>query len=238
MHSYIRFTTELGEYIIDDLLYQGRNARVLYNGDHSAAQSGIPLDGNDEMLFDYNRRFMELALGICPQKVLLIGGGSYTLPTKLLQLNADMVLHIVEPDEQMEAIAKRYFGYQPGPHTQSFVTTGAAYLAECTTSYDVIYVDAFLYDKVPAELQTVATAAHLRRVLRPNGVLAMNIIAAARGRRAAVLERQCETLATAFGTVAAYPATNGVSEWIPQNFLLCAGRERLEDFLRYPPIIA
>lgn len=218
------------------MTYQGRRARVLYSGDHLSAQSGIPLDGNDLMLFDYNQRFMELARGVCPASVLLIGGGCYTLPTVLLRENPDLLLHIVEPDAQMEAIAKRYFGYQPGTRTQSFVMGGADYLASCNQRYDMIFIDAFLDDKVPAELQTTTVAADLRQALKPKGLLAMNIIASARGRRAMPLFRQIETLASAFGTVEAYPAANSVSSWLPQNYVLCAGEGHPEDYLRYPAI--
>jgi spermidine synthase len=233
----VRFTTDLGEYTVSDVMYQGRQARVLYSGDHLSAQSGIPLDGNDSMLFDYNQRFMELAEGLKPASVLLIGGGCYTLPTALLRNNPDLLLHIVEPDAQMEPIAQRYFGYQPGSRTQTFITGGADYLTDCDQRYDMIFIDAFLDDKVPTELQTTTAATDLRRVLKPHGLLAMNVIAAARGRHATALLRQIETLAIAFGTVEAYPAANSVSTWLPQNFVLCAGDGHPEDYLRYPAIV-
>lgn len=236
MNIPIHFSTGFGDYTLNDVVYQGRKARVLYSGDRLSAQSGIPMDGSDLMLFDYNQRFMELARGLQPASILLIGGGCYTLPRALLHDTPDLLLHVVEPDAQMEAIGKRYFGYQPGENTQTFVTGGADYLAVCRQKYDLIFIDAFLHDKVPAELQTVTAATDLRRALKPKGMLAMNIIAAGRGRRAALLLRQQETLATAFDTVAVYPAGNGISEWIPQNYILCAGSGHPETYLRYPAI--
>jgi spermidine synthase len=232
----LRFTTDFGEYTVSDVTYQGRQARVLYGGDRMSAQSGIPLDGGDLVLFDYNQRFMELARGIRPASVLLIGGGCYTLPTALLKDDSGLLLHVVEPDAQMEPVAKRYFGYQPGSRTQTFVTGGADYLAGCDQRYDLIIIDAFLRDKVPAELQTDAAAADLRRVLKPRGLLAMNIIASARGRHASPLARQTETLASAFGTIEVYPADNRISAWLPQNYILCAGNGHPENDLRYPAV--
>lgn len=238
MEEPIRFATEFGEYELSDVIYHGRKARVLYSGNRAAAQSGVPLDGKDEMLFDYNERFMEVARGLRPASVLLIGGGSYTLPIALLHDNPDLALDVVEPDAQMEDIARQYFDYQPGPHTESFVMGGAAYLAQCKRTYDLIFIDAFVHDKVPDELQTVETAEQLRQVLRPTGLLAMNVIAAAQGRRSGLLEREREALATVFGEIQIFPAEHGISEWIPQNFILCAGQGSPADYLRYPAVKA
>jgi spermidine synthase len=233
MHN---FSTEFGDYELHDVTYNGRKARVLYSGNRSAAQSGIALDGKNEMLFDYNERFMELARGLRPNSVLLIGGGSFTLPAALLRQKPDLELDVVEPDAQLETIGKRYFGYQPGTNTRSHAMGGAAYLEQCRRTYDMVIIDAFVHDEVPAELQTAETTQQLRRVLKPGGMLAMNIISASLGRRSALLERQQEALAGVFGDVEIFPAGAGTSEWIPQNYLLCAGSGNPGKYLRYPAI--
>jgi spermidine synthase len=230
------FSTEFGDYVLSNVVYNGRQARVLYSGDRQSAQSGIPLDDSDEMLFDYNERFMELAGGLCPTSVLLIGGGSYTLPAALLRQNPELELDVVEPDAKLEEVAKRYFDYRPGPRTQSFAMGGAAFLDQCQRTYDLILIDAFVNDKVPDELRTTRAAEQLRRVLKPDGLLAMNIISASQGSRSGLLERQRDTFASVFGRIEIFPAGHESSQWMPQNFVLCAGQGSPGNYLRYPGI--
>src|ERR1700752_3186245 len=87
IHKTVRFEgeTPYGHYTVVDTTYSNRPARVLYSGrEFRTAQSGIALDDQDEMLFDYNQRFLELARGLEPKRALLIGGGAFTLPKRLL----------------------------------------------------------------------------------------------------------------------------------------------------------
>ena len=234
MNSPYRFATSFGRYELSDVRYNGRPARVLYSGNHEAAQSGVAIDDKPELLFDYNERFMELARGYMPGHVLIIGGGAYTLAIALLQLNPRLVLDIVEPDAELEDIAKHYFGYKPTKQTRSFAMGGAEYLSICTNSYDMVVVDAFNHDQVPEELQTKQFAKDLKRILTPKGFVAMNIISAAAGRRSALLDRICEAFGAVFSNVKAYPAEQGLADLIPQNFILCAGANNPGQHLRYP----
>lgn len=234
MKSPHRFATDFGRYELSDVRYNGRPARVLYSGNREAAQSGMALDDNPELLFDYNERFMELARGYQPSSVLILGGGAFTLASALLQHNPQLTLDIVEPDIELEEIAKQYFGYHPSDKTRSYGMGGAEYLSICVSSYDMIIVDAFLHDQVPEELQTTETAKQLRRTLKPNGLLAMNIISAASGRRSALLAHMCETIGSVFGTVRAYPAEQGLADTTPQNFIVCAGAGNPGKYLRFP----
>lgn len=227
--------TATGHFIVTDTTYAGRPARVLYSGNHHAAQSGEATDGKPELLFDYNERFIELIRGLRPQRVLLIGGGAFGLPKAMSREFPRMRLDVVEIDGKLYEFAQTYFGYKPTRCTQVFITDGLEFLQTTTEMYDLIIVDAFTNDMVPPSLQTVAFAKLIARHLRHGGVAAMNLIAAYYGQRSASLQRQLDAFKTVFNTVQVYPAGQSQSLWIPQNFIVTAQNDTrdLQPHLRY-----
>jgi hypothetical protein len=58
-----KFQTPYGSYKVVDTIYNGRPARMLY-GAKNSPQSGIAFDDSPELLFDYNQRFLEIALSL------------------------------------------------------------------------------------------------------------------------------------------------------------------------------
>jgi spermidine synthase len=227
---------EYGHYQVVDCIYGGRRARVLYSGNHQAAQSGVALDGQDELLFDYNERFRELVRGLRPKRLLLIGGGAFTLPTALAKEFPELAIDIVEPDSTLLDIARRHFGYTPTARTRIFHRDGRDYLGRSADTYDMILIDAFLDTEIPSSLQTIEATHSFKRHLRPQGVLAMNVIATYNGERSQVLRRITAAFQSLFADTAAFPASWSVSLWTPQNFI-CTGSVRkrdLQSHLRYP----
>lgn len=228
-------STDLGDYQVAETIYGGRHAIVLYDRDRRAAQSGKPLDDDDDMLFDYNERFMELARGLLPKRVLLIGGGAFTLPQVLQDELPDLVLDVVELDSGLYDIAEGFFGFKKGEHTTVHVGDGREFIDTTTNVYDLIYIDAFNETSIPTSLQTLEAASSLKRILAPKGVVAMNIIAAYHGQRSAVLRRQIAAWETAFTNLLLMPASTGDSLWLPQNFVLTAHNTKhsLEMYFRH-----
>jgi spermidine synthase len=231
----IDIDTALGHYQVADTIYSGRKARVLYSGDHHAAQSGLAYDDNDDLLFEYNQRLRELVRGLRPHRVLLIGGGAFTLPKALLEEFPDMELDIVELDKELPLIAQRYFDFVATKNTRIFNQDGLKYLDNTKTLYDVILLDVFVHSSIPPSFQTVEAAQHLYSSLRPNGVVAMNIIASYHGRRAATLHRQIAALQAAFKHVKLFPAGRPDSLWLPDNYILTAQNDShdLPAYFRY-----
>jgi spermidine synthase len=227
--------TEFGHYQVANCIYGGRPARVLYSGNHQAAQSGVALDDKPELLFDYNERFMELARGLLPKRLLLIGGGAMTLPIALLEELPDLMIDVVELDPGLLDIAERFFKFQPNKQTNVHLGDGRKFLDKTNKRYDLIVVDAFEHTVIPASLQTDEAARQLKRHLTAKGVVAINIIAAYHGERSNNLRQQIAALQTAFQNVEIYPAGSGISLWTPQNFILTAqnGARDLDAHLRY-----
>jgi spermidine synthase len=225
----------LEHYEVVDTTYGSRPARVLYGGHRQAALSGAARDGEPELLFDYNERSMELIRGLRPQRVLLIGGGAFTLPQAVNQEFPDMSLDVVELDPVLYKIARTYFDFKPNRQTHIYLEDGIKYLRQLKRPYDLILIDVFTQAAIPAGFQTISLARDLKRGLRRGGVVAINIIASYYGARSAALRRQVEAWQAAFRNLQLYPANREPSLWLPQNFLLCAqnGSRELQPFMRY-----
>jgi spermidine synthase len=231
--------TAYGHYQVWDTIYGGRPARVLYSGQRRTAQSGVARDGQPHLLFDYNQRLFELAAALEPARLLLIGGGVYTLPMALLQTLPSVKIDVVEIDEALDELAERFFDFRPNPRLRVFHADGRRFLDTSSDRYDMIFVDAFLQDVTPGNLETpAAIKAYLHHLNHP-GLLARNLISAYHGLSAHPLHHQLRDYKDVFGNVAVYPAGDSMPLGLPQNLVLISqtGRVRpLGNVLRYPAL--
>jgi spermidine synthase len=231
--------TELAHYIVADTVYNGRPARVLYSATRSAAQSGIATDNNPQLLFDYNQRILEIARGQQPKRILLIGGGAFTLPIALLAELSDTHITVVELDGDLPAIAQRFFGLQPDPRLAIVHGSGEWFIANTREQFDLIIIDAFMDAVIPQALRTIQVATYVRRALSFDGVVAINVIAAYYGRRGNVLHELYDTYRELFSGTDIFVAGRSLSLWIPQNFLLVASAhpgQQVSHWLGYGPL--
>jgi spermidine synthase len=228
--------SDFEHYQVVDMVYMGRQARVLFSGRQSAAQSGVAHDDDQDLLFDYNQRFLELASTLRPKRLLLVGGGAYTLPMALIDSLPDIYVDVVERDPKLLSIAKRFFGLKANKRLRIIHGDGLEYLKMNTKSYDVILVDAFVHNKIPKELATKEVIGYIHSNLRKGGTVAANIISSYRGPSAEVLKHHYESYRVVFGDTQIFPADKVISEWISQNFLIIAqkGKKRLDYGLRFP----
>jgi spermidine synthase len=227
--------TETGHYQIVDTIYEGRPARVIYSGARQAAQSGIPLDGEAGMLFDYNQRFFELANGLRPKNLLLIGGGAFTLPMALEAALPDIRIDAVEIDGGLPELAGKYFNFQPSDRVKVITAGGRQFLNNNQTKYDMVIIDAFEHVTIPPSLSTLEAARQVKRNLTKDGVIAMNFIGASRGLNTTPLRRLVAAYQANFKNVQVFPAGKGYTLWLPQNLVLVAqdGKLPAGDYMRY-----
>ncbi|NYT63392.1 fused MFS/spermidine synthase [Alcaligenaceae bacterium] len=132
----------------------------------------------DEMVFEYTR-MMTSALFVMPEprNVLIIGLGGATVPLALEKILPDAVIDTVEIDPAVVRVAENYFGYKPGPRQRVFVDDGRAFVErahEQGRQYDMVMLDAFDVDYIPAHLLTQEFLQHVHAILAPNGVLVAN----------------------------------------------------------------
>lgn len=230
-----KVVTPHGSYAIVNTTYNGRPARILFSGGRQTAQSGIALDTDPELLFDYNERLMELIRGLRPKRVLIIGGGAFTLPRAIAQEFPDCRLSVVEVDKTLPLLASRYFGFSPTARTTVAIEDGATFLEASRETYEFIAIDVFVEETIPTAFQAEIFAHNLAARLSVHGTVAMNIIASYYGERSRTLRRQVSSFQSAFPVVDLFPADSEPSLWLPQNFILTAqhGSRDLQRHLRY-----
>jgi hypothetical protein len=141
---------------------------------------------------------------LAPLRALFIGGGSYTLPRYLEAIFPGIAIDVLEIDPEVTAVAQQHLGLALArPATEAapaWATAGApagsvdgaphaggaiqVYHGDARLSlrrlpaetYHVVVGDAFSDYSVPWHLTTLEFDREVRRVLRPDGVYAVNII--------------------------------------------------------------
>ena len=115
--------------------------------------------------------------GSSPLTVLHIGGGGFAYPRYLAAARPGTESTVLELDPEVVEIAREELGLNTGPDLR--VRTGDARMSildEPSGAYDLVVGDAFSSRSVPWHLTTREFLAEVRRVLRPDGVYALNLI--------------------------------------------------------------
>ena len=181
--------------VIDETSRQVRYLR----SDHSIIGAHWLRDGSAAFAFLH-------ALEVLPfvrpdgKDLLVIGLGSGALPTALAKLG--IRADVVEIDPAVARFAERYFGFVPtgATHTEDART----FLRHATGTYDFIVHDTFTGGAAPEHLLSLEVVRQLRRLLRPGGVLALDMVGFQRGAHAAATWAVARTLRAEFPIVRAF----------------------------------
>ena len=165
--------------------------------------SYVDLEDPRHLEFDYVRWIGDAidALGPAgePLDAVFVGGGGFTLPRYLAATRPGSRSRVLEVDEPLVDLARDRLGLRTGPGLR--VRPGDARVTlreEPDASAELVVGDAFGALSVPWHLATVEFAREIRRVLRPGGVYALNVI----DRPPLALARaQAATLRAVFGAV-------------------------------------
>lgn len=217
-----QFQNTFGAFSVEELDYDGRSARVLFSGPLHAAQSGIALDSDPRMLFDYNQRFLELATQLNPEHILVLGGGMLTLPLALTSCLSKVRVTAVEINPDFIELAAKYFGYQPQRRLQVIVEDASKFLKNDRSSYDLIMIDLFNELTIPEKFLSVDFSFKLKRAISAGGVIAVNCISAC-GKNALPLKKLTDTFSSTIGPVRALKASNKYPDFLPQNLIVLSG---------------
>jgi MFS family permease len=112
-----------------------------------------------------------------PLDALFVGGGGFTLPRWLLATRPGSHAQVLEVDGELVDFVKERLGLRTSPALR--VTVGDARVNVLdieSNSVDVVVGDAFSATSVPWHLTTTEWTEEVRRVLRPGGLYAMNVI--------------------------------------------------------------
>jgi spermidine synthase len=160
-----------------------------------------------------------------PIEAVHIGGGGCTLPRYIAATRPRSRQVVYEKDAGLVELARRYLGLRTSPTLRVRLGDARERLRERPAeSVDVVVGDAFDGVVVPAHLATLEFTAEVARVLRPDGVYALNIIDCPPLR---VSRTAAATVLAAFEHVALVTATDLLRERDAGNVVLLASREPL-----------
>lgn len=152
-------------------------------GGVTVVQDGVPqsyvrLDDPELLAFEYVQHFGLVidALPPGPLAVTHVGGGGLTLPRWVAVTRPGSPQIVLEPDAALTEVVRRELPLPRGHRIRVRPVDGASGVAALRdASADVVVVDAYERGRVPAELVSPTFLTDVRRVLRPDGVLLLNI---------------------------------------------------------------
>ena len=169
-------------------------------------QSALDLTDGRRTVFAYSD-YLHLPVLFRPQanRVLVIGLGGGTVPTRYHQDYPAMVIDVVELDPAVVGVALRHFGLPQDGRMRVATEDGRLFLTRSGERYDMILLDAYLIDTIPFHLATREFLETARARLAPSGVVASNVIGALEGPRSALFRALYKTFRVVFRTVYVFP---------------------------------
>lgn len=143
--------------------------------------SHVDLDDPTRIRFEYLRHLVGAVDAMFPARepldALQVGGGPCTLARYLVATRRRARVRVVERDAGIVAISRDHLMLDQVPRLEVTVGDGRAALADLPdSSQDLVVIDAFVGLMAPHPLCTAECIAEIRRVLRPGGLHAMNLI--------------------------------------------------------------
>ncbi len=216
----------------------GRPARFLMT-DPGSSQSGMYLDDPTDLAFSYTRWYA-LATRLAPQsqKVLMLGGGGFSVPKWILAgksgLDPQKVrIDTVELDPEISRVAHGWFvAPLDDPRltvhhedARIFLNRNAAAVEGEHGPYDLVFGDVFnSHYTVPFHLGTREAAEHIYRLLAEDGIFMMNVISAVEGDNGRLLRSIHAAFAQVFDQVYVFPVQSPANPEQVQNVMLMAFR--------------
>ncbi len=139
---------------------------------------------NDPTFFKYRHEQVQLeavyaaAARTPAQRVLVVGGGGYTLPRAVRTLVPTAAVDVVEIDPGVTRVAYQMLGLKKELDIRSFHRDGRQFVAEdaAPNSYDVVSLDAVNDYSVPGHLLTKECNEAVKRTLAADGVYLVTVI--------------------------------------------------------------
>jgi spermidine synthase len=151
-----------------------------------------------------------LAPAAQPVRALHLGGGGFTLPRYLAATRPGSDSLVLELDGELVALDRARLGLRTGPGLRVIVGDARVQLAkQPARSRDLVIGDAFGHLVVPWHLATRELTADVRRVLRPGGVYALNVIDYPPGR---FIRAEVATVAAVFDHIAVVSTAQGLAK--------------------------
>ncbi|MDR2826220.1 MAG: fused MFS/spermidine synthase [Deltaproteobacteria bacterium] len=214
--------------VMDVKTAEGRVRRQLHTPPN-LVQSAMYLDAPTALALNYTRHYA-LAWQLLPQaeRFLMLGGAGYSIPKYLLQTRTDIRLDVVEIDEQVTELARKYFALKDDPRLKIYHEDARTYLNRYKgEGYNIIMGDTFssAYN-IPFQLSTVECARAIYASLSADGLFISNIISAVAGDKSELLQAISASFEEVFPEVHIYPVSYPTQGDRVQNVMLLAFKQK------------
>lgn len=141
----------------------------------------------EDKYYNFREAFSHLAWDELPgDEALLLGLGLGSVPQMIEErFGRSLRLTAVEYDDTIVALAEAYLLFRLRMPIETVVADAEAYVAQCGRTFDLLMVDLFHDDQVPAQFSTGEFLDGCKRLLRPGGCLISNRLALREGDRSA-----------------------------------------------------
>ena len=141
-----------------------------------AVQSEMNLSDPNALALPYSRHMMT-ALPAAKKlaRILIVGLGGACMQRYLYNLLPETTIETVEIDPEIRYVAAEYFGLKEGERQIVHLADGAAFMAESTEKYDIVFLDAFSATSIPGPLKTAEFFAAVKERLAEGGVVCANL---------------------------------------------------------------
>jgi hypothetical protein len=141
-------------------------------------QSYVDLEDPGYLDFEYVRSLADVIDALPPGRLAVthVGGGGCTLARYVAATRPGSSQLVLEPDAEVIALVRTRLPFGRGVKVRIRPVGGRDGLAALPTAgADVVVLDAFAGGRVPVELTSAECLAEIARVLRPPGVLLVNV---------------------------------------------------------------
>ncbi len=173
----------------------------------NSLQSAMYIDDPLRTRYRYTDFFhLGFAYNAGARDILFVGLGAGSSQKRMLREFPRAQLTTVELDPEVVDVAHRWFALPHDPRHRIEVGDGRRFLVNEDARWDVIVVDAFFADAIPAHLVTREFLELARSRLAPGGVVVMNAIGALDGPGSRLFRAIYKTYRSVFPTVLVHPA--------------------------------
>jgi predicted membrane-bound spermidine synthase len=173
--------------------------------DFISAESASYADTGEPFAFEYYAYYDLAAELTGADRVLLVGGGTFSYPRIFLAGDPDATIDVVEIDGELVAVAEEHFGFVRDERMPLYLEDGRTFLNRAGGPYDVVLLDAFKSEStVPYQLTTVESWQRCYDVLDDDGILVMNVIASPTDERAKFFHALMASIERVFPHVEAF----------------------------------
>ena len=223
-----RIDTASAHYEIKRQLYNGQSVITLQTGP-DGVQSAVLANGNSDLIYWYTKQMAAATTEQNPKRILLLGGGTLTMPTYLAQQLPDSQIDVVEIDPQLETIARDYFHYKSPPNVRVIADDARHFVQKYEGEpYDVILVDVYGDGTIPASFITSEFTQALQKIIQSSGIVVANIIAGVSGGPCQDLLAHISAVYKQSFSYATYNWRYDDAEVTRQNIIAIYGNEELK----------